>query len=249
MIKRLNKIGIKHKIQLNWMDRTVDMIMAGMDTKTIREGLYTYLSSEKKSENSKGAGKEQLKIAVNLLMNCWASPVNELILFRDNALNVMRQSSKKEKLALHWAMISAAYPFWFNTAKQVGRLLNLQDKVTKNQIVQRLKDQYGDKEAISRNARYVIRTFVFWGILKDSNLKGCYEPGIKIKISDKSIAAVLFECILLCNSKNQMALSDVQSNPVFFPFDLPSIPVGKIVNLNPNLELSQYCVGDEYLML
>lgn len=232
------------------MNRTVDMILVGMDPKTIREELYVYLSNEKRNdENNIGAGKEQLKIAVNLLMNSWVSPVKELVKFRDNSLNIMRECSDEEKLALHWAMFGAAYPFWFNVAKQLGRLLNLQDQVTKKQIVQRLKDQYGDKESISRNARYVIRSFVTWGVLKDSALRGCYEPGIKIQISDQRIAAVLFECALLCNPENQMALRDVQSNPAFFPFDLPSLSGGQIVNLNLNVELSRYGFDDEFLML
>ena len=69
---------------------------------------------------------------------------------------------QKQWLPLHSAILSAAYPFWFNVATQTGRLLKLQEQITQHQIFNRLKEQYGDRETVSRNARYTIRSFVAW---------------------------------------------------------------------------------------
>jgi len=59
-------------------------------------------------------------------MRIWVDPKHELIAFRDAALEKLR-SGTNQALPIHWAMISAAYPFWFNVARQTGRLLALQD--------------------------------------------------------------------------------------------------------------------------
>ena len=108
------------------------------------------------------------------------NPDKEIKQFRDVALVHANKISVKERMPLHWAMISAAYPFWAGVAKHVGRLLNLQDQITKKQIIQRLKEQYGDRQTISRYARYVIRSFVAWGVLNDTHAKGVYVQDKKI---------------------------------------------------------------------
>ncbi len=109
------------------------------------------------------------------ILSSWFSPDKELMPFRDSAAALARGLPEKEWLALHWAVISASYPFWFNVAKQVGRLLNLQDSVTQSQIFNRIKEQYGDRESVARNARYTVRSFIAWGVLLESEKKGCYK--------------------------------------------------------------------------
>ena len=72
-------------------------------------------------------------VFLNILMKIWVIPDKDLAQLRDSALQVLKDQSSMA-LCSHWAMISAAYPFWHNVAIQVGRLLNLQDQVTQQQI-------------------------------------------------------------------------------------------------------------------
>ena len=67
-------------------------------------------------------------------MKIWVSPDPELVPFRDASLAFLREHPSMT-LAVHWGMISAVYPFWFNVARQTGRLLALQDQVTQQQII------------------------------------------------------------------------------------------------------------------
>ncbi len=172
--KRQASIGIKQVIFFERMQKTANLLLAGLDTKTIRLELHDFISN-KKGVGSKGEQSDQTRtFAVNNLMKIWVSPDPCLVSFRDNALAFI-QKKPSMALAVHWSMVSVVYPFWFNVARQTGRLLALQEQVTKSQIISRLKEQYGDRQTVSRYAQYVIRSFIAWEVLKDSKVKGCYE--------------------------------------------------------------------------
>ena len=152
-------------------------------------------------------------------------------------------------LAVHWGMISAVYPFWFNVARQTGRLLALQDQVTQTQIINRLKEQYGDRQTVSRYARFVIRSFVAWGALKDSEAKGCYEKVAPVSIADSDLAILMFESALLASPEAKGALGLLLSNPAFFPFQLPVMTGDFVSQRSDRIVLVRYGLDDELLKL
>src|SRR5699024_9959518 len=159
MSKRHEKLGIKQTIRLEWLQKTTRLMLAGLDAQNIRQELHEFLSCKKGSgANSIRSGNTRTFV-VNNLMNIWVRPEPELVAFRDAALALLREDSS-QLLAIHWGMISAAYPFWFNVALHTGRLFALQDQVTQSQIFARLKEQYGDREVVARNTRYVVRSLV-----------------------------------------------------------------------------------------
>jgi len=43
------------------------------------------------------------------------------------------------------------------------------------QAQRRIKEQLGEREAVSRAARRVLRCFVDWGVLQDTSEKGVYQ--------------------------------------------------------------------------
>ena len=146
-------------------------------------------------------------------------------------------------------MISAAYPFWFNVALQVGRLLNLQDQITQKQIVNRLKEKYGDRPTISRYARYTIRSFIAWGVLKDSNTRGCYEKVAPLLIEDQQLASILIESGLLSIPNEKIALKEIIQSPAFFPFQFPILPIDQIKYFTPRIEEIRYGLDEEFVRL
>ncbi len=152
-------------------------------------------------------------------------------------------------LAIHWGMITAVYPFWFNVAWQTGRLLTLQDQVTQAQIVHRLKEQYGDRSTISRYARYVIRSFVAWGVLKDAEAKGCYERSAPMNLADHSLIMLMFEAALHTTPEGQGALSLLLKHPAFFPFHLSVTTGAFIAQHSDRIDMVRYGLDDEMLKM
>ena len=248
MDTRYEKIGIKQLIRLEWMNKTLDMLLAGMDAMAIRAELKIYLADKKQSGGTGARGEKTYTMAIGLLMQSWVEPDDVLISMRDSALDLARSLPLRKRLPLHWAMFSAAYPFWLNVARQAGRLLNLQDQVTQRQIVTRLKEQYGDRQTISRYARYVIRSFVAWGVLQDTETKGCYEKVDPIVVPDQHLATLLLEGALHATPDGKGTLSMLLNMPPLFPFQLSVLTGDLISQTNHRLDVLNTAGFDDKLI-
>lgn len=248
MSKRHNAIGIKQIIRYEWMEKTSSMLLAGMDENSIRQELNEFLVFHKGDGSEEKRSKNTCKFVVSNLMKIWVSPDPELTGFRDSALMLVSKHPS-QAFAIHWAMISAAYPFWFNTALQTGRLLNLQDLVTQHQIINRLKEQYGDRQTVSRYARYVIRSFVTWGLLKDSRCKGCYEKSNQFHVLNNEMFILLVEAALHARSEGKGSLKIITKSPALFAFKLPLITVDYISRNASNITVIPYGMDDDFLQL
>lgn len=246
--QRFSKLGIKQTIQRTWMDKTVQMLLAGLSEKDIRLELDQYLSTQKQSGGIGERGKKTYGMAVSVLAS-WFAPESQNISFRNELLDKARVLPAENWLPLHWAIVSASYPFWFNVAKQTGRLLNLQDQVTQGQIFNRLIGQYGDRETVARNARYAVRSFVAWGVLKDSPTKGCYEKATAVTIIDPALAILLLESALLAMPEAQCALELLISNPAFFPFKLPVLNGDSLAQRSGRIEVVRFGLDDELIKI
>lgn len=248
MPKRHESIGIKQAIRFEWMQKAANLLLAGLDAKTIRLELHEFLAGRKGNGSAGKRGDTSRTQVVNMLMKIWVSPDPELIPFRDASLAFLRETPSMT-LAVHWGMISAVYPFWFNVARQTGRLLALQDQVTQTQIINRLKEQYGDRQTVSRYARFVIRSFVAWGALKDSEAKGCYGKVAPVNIDEPNLAILMFESVLLATPEAKGALGLLLNNPAFFPFQLPVMTGDFVSQRSERIEVVRYGLDDELLKL
>ena len=245
MGRRHDKLGIKQTIQIHWMDHVVKMMLSGLNEKEIRAELKEYLAKEKPFN---GSIPKTHQFVIQILAS-WFAPDKDLIPFRDHALALIRHADPRNWLPYHWAVISASYPFWFNVAKQTGRLFNLQDQITQVQVFSRLKEQYGDRETVARNARYAIRSFVAWGVIEDSNAKGCYEQCKPMEINEANLTILLYEAALYADKEGKAVLGLLKNNPAFFPFQL-SVLTGDYISQQSNvIDVVRYGLDDELLKL
>lgn len=246
--RRHETIGIKQAIRFDWMQKVANLLLAGIDVKTIRQELHEFLLDRKGSGTEGERSDKTRTFVVNNLMNIWASPNHELLPFRDASLAFLLENPSMA-LAVHWGMISAVYPFWFNVARQTGRMLALQDQVTQTQIINRLKEQYGDRQTVSRYARFVIRSFVAWGALRDSDAKGCYEKAPPVSITNANLAILMFESALLATPEAKGTLGLLLNNPAFFPFQLPVMTGDFVAQSSKRIEVARYGLDDDLLKL
>lgn len=248
MSKRHETIGIKQAIRTEWLDKAVNLLLSGLDAKSIRAELHEYLS-ERKGDGSTGERSENTRsFAVNNIINIWVTPAKEILPLRDDALELIKEKPDLT-YTMHWAMLCAAYPFWYNTAVQTGRLLNLQDQVTQKQIISRLKEHYGDRDTIGRYAKYVIRAFVYWGVLEETDDKGCYTQSSTKEIMDEDAIALLCEATLLATKEGKSIVGDFVNSPALLPFRPSSVAAAQLASINPRLNLSAYSAGDEYVFI
>jgi hypothetical protein len=131
----------------------------------------------------------------------------------------------------------------------IGRLLNLQDQVTQSQVVIRLKEKLGDRQTVSRRARYVIRSFVAWGALKDSKTKGCYERTVPMSVINSDLAIMMFESALHATPSAKKTLGLLLNSPAFFPFQLPVMTGDFVSQHSDRIDVVRYGLDEELLKL
>lgn len=243
---RFTKIGIQRELHVEWFDQAARFHLIGFAKGAARKEIGDYLDGAVGFDSPPSL--QTRTYVANTLIKSWISPEKDLIPLRNSAAQIFQQSSNL-RIPLHWCLLGAAYPFWFAVAAVVGRLLNLQDQVTQMQIVTRLKENYGDRQTISRRARYVIRSFVAWGVLKDSKTKGCYEKASPIIIADTNMAILILESALLATSETKGTLGMLLNNPAFFPFQLPVMTGDFIAQHCGRINVVRYGLGDELLHL
>lgn len=245
---RFNKIGIKQVIRLEWMDRCLSLLLSGMAANEIRNDLIDYLADKKQSGGTGERGAEAAKMAVNML-SVWHSPADDLRNFRDSLLKQAKRISQGQWITLHWSIMIANYPFWYNMATQVGRVLNLQDAVTSQQVYGRITEIYGDRETALRYARYTMRSFVAWGLLEDSEIKGRYIKRDPVAVSDPQIIAMLFEAMLISTPEHKAPLRSLMASPALFPMCLAMDVAQQSIASNPRLISDHFGDGEIVLGL
>lgn len=245
MSRRHNTLGIKQTIHKNWMDYVVGLLLRGLTVEEIRSNLDQYLANEKPY-----TGKvPHTHSFIKSMLSSWFSPKNELEELRNNALKLIEWENQENWLPYHWAIISASYPFWFNIAMQTGRLFNLQERVTKDQITVRLREIYGDKESVWHYAGYVIRSFVAWGVIKDTEINGTYEKCKAIKVDNVELAILLYKSALHATRDGKMSFEILKNNPALFPFELPILTGDYIAQNSKTIDIIRYGLDEQLLQL
>jgi len=248
MRNRHNSIGVKQVIPYEWLQKTASLSLAGLSPKEVRKELHSTIALEGRQIQSGERSAWTRRFLVNNLMTVWSSPSTELRSVRKTALRALREFPDQEP-AVQWAMISASYPFWFNTARQTGRLLNLQAQATQAQIVGRLKERYGDRQTISRYARFVIRSFVNWGAIIESKKTGCYEKGKVLTIANQEVTTLLLHASLLAIPERTAPLSGLLGSPAFFPLRLARLSDASVVERAGCLKIVRYGLDEEFVTL
>lgn len=221
MGNRHRKIGFKHIVRLEWMDRALSLVLAGLSEKEIRLNLEEYLSTQ---QQSGGEGplrnKATFGMSINLL-SCWFRNEPELNDFRKALIAKARTINPKDWLPLHWAMLAASYPFFSLVCEQIGRLFTLQEEITSGQVYSRMRQAFGDKEMIYRNARYVVSSLVSWGLLEvlPSGKHGHYGKPKPIAVDDFQTSSLLLEGLLLSMNEERSEWNALLRHRALYGFD------------------------------
>jgi hypothetical protein len=186
--------------------------------------------------------------AITILMQIWVTVPPELACLRDTGLELLQQLSPEERLAVHWGMTMAVYPFFGSVAGSVGRLLRLQGTASAAQVQRRVKEKYGERDTVSRAARRILRTFVDWGVLAESATAGVYLPGHVLVVTYDKLAVWLIEAVLHTIPNNTSALQAVIDAPSLFPLTLERLPTGALA-ASRRLEIIRHSLDDDLVML
>lgn len=244
---RLTQIGVDRVVRLKWLKQTASLVLAGNDGATIKSILQNDLRAKFRSDKINVRGS--IDKSITILIKVWLKAPGELEFLRINGLELLKRLPQENHVAVHWGMIMAVYPFWMNVSSQVGRLLKLQGSLAAVQIQRRIREHYGERETVSRRTRYVLRSFVDWGVLNQTSAKGIYSAGSVSVVDDTKLIAWLIEACLHARPSESAPLKELIASPSLFPFRLRPIHAGNLLALSKNIDVLRHGLDDDLVML
>lgn len=242
-----SQIGFSQRIRLEWLEQTANLVLAGNDKDAVNDSLQELLRDKVSIEGQAIRGNREKVITI--LMKTWLTVPRGLEALRDEGLQIHQGLSRKDRVAVHWGMALAAYPFWGAVATHTGRLLRLQGTAAAAHVQRRVKEQYGERETASRAARRVLRSFIDWGVLRETHDKGVYAQGNKYSIHDPRLITWLVEASLHARLNGSAVIKDLLDSPSIFPFRLAHVSAEHLASLSPRLDLLRHGLDDDLVML
>jgi hypothetical protein len=234
-------------VRLEWLEQTANLILAGNDKAAVNDALQELLK-DKVSVGGEAERGNREKI-ITILLKTWLTVPNELDGLRDEGLELLQRVPRRDHVAIHWGMVMAVYPFWSCVAVQVGRLLRLQGSAAVAQVQRRLREQYGERETVTRAARRVLRSYLDWGVLQETGSKGIYTARTTLPIDNSRLIAWLTEAALHARVNGSAPLKGVLDSPSFFPFQITPIHAESLVAASSRLDMLRHGLDDDLVML
>lgn len=244
---RFQQIGFNRRIRFEWMEYTANLALTENDNNTIKSILMDYLSSEFPNSDKKVRGA--ISKTITILMKTWVNVPKELEPLKNTGLTLLKETPQKNHMLFHWGMVTAVYPFWAIAGAYVGRLLRLQGSVPAAQIQRRVKEKYGERETVSRCARYLLRSYIDWGVLKDSPQKGVYNQGKLFNVDNDKLIAWLIEAQLNSILEKKAPLRTLLETPSLFPFQISSISSDQLLKYSDRLDVVRHGLDDELIVI
>jgi hypothetical protein len=186
---------------------------------------------------------------ITILLKTWLTVPTDLELLRVEGLELLKRVPRCDHLAIHWGMVMAVYPFWSGVAVQVGRLLRLQGSAAAAHVQRRVREQYGERETVSRAARRVLRSYLDWGVLQETGTKGLYTSGTSQTVDDCRLIAWLAEASLHTRANSSAPLKDLIDSPNFFPFRIKPIHADSLLAASSRLDIHRHGLDDNLVVL
>ena len=242
-----NQIGFSQRIRLEWFDQTANLILAGNDKARINDTLQDFLQDKVSVGSTSVRGNREK--AITILLKTWMTVPSELGTLRDEGLEILQGLRRKDRIAVHWGMALAVYPFWGAVAAHTGRLLRLQGTAAAAHVQRRIREKYGERATASRATRRVLRSFIDWGVLNETHDKGVYEQGRQFPVEEPRLIAWMVEASLRARSNGAASIKDLLESPSIFPFHLSHVPAEHVASFSPRLDVLRHGLDDDLVML
>ncbi|MCL5779819.1 MAG: hypothetical protein M1119_02525 [Firmicutes bacterium] len=202
-------IGLSRPIKLEWLNKTVELVLEGKDETQIKDELNEYLSFEIKSAIN-------LRKTREILMTIWVRTPEELSTLKQLALEAYKDE-KSNKLALHWSMMLVAYPVFCDVCALIGKLTNIQDTFTTSWLKEKLFEMWGERTTLFHSSDKILQTLKLIGAIENEKV-GVYRIK-KYPVTDSKTIQVLLLAILSLKEKAYYEVVELSSVPQTFPFE------------------------------
>ena len=246
-VTRHTQIGIDRLVRLTWLEKTAALVLSGNSAPDIKAILQEDLQTAFVSSRAEVRGS--LDKTITILLKVWLTVPTDLKLLQIDGVELLKKMPHEEHRAIHWGMLMAVYPFWAAVATQTGRLLKLQGTVAAAHVQRRVREQYGERETVARRVRYVLRSFLDWGVLMETKEQGVYEMGSILRINNPQLIGWLIRASLHAKESGVAPLRELMDSPSLFPFKLAPIQAERIATETAEIDILRQGLDEELIML
>ena len=202
-------VGLSRSIKLEWLNKTVELILEEKSDAQIKEELNEYLSFEISSPTN-------LRKTREILMTVWVRTPDEFSELRQQAISAFKDE-KSNRLAIHWSMMLIAYPVFSDVCGLIGKLTNIQDTFTAAWLKDKLFELWGERTTLLHSSDKILQTLKYIGAIENEKV-GVYRVK-NHEIVDSKTIQVLLMTILGLKEKAYYEIIELSSTPQMFPFD------------------------------
>lgn len=209
-------IGLARRLNIEWLDTVAAHVAAGEDIGTIRTRLFELLNGQLTGGTKPGSASHA---TVGVLTRTWMNVPAEIAGFRNRALRILPDLSANERLAVHWSMLLAGYPFFGDLAANVGRLLSLQGSFATPQVTRRLQEVWGERGTVVRATQCVVQSMAQWRALTKITGASNYAPMAAKTLVHGPQAELLLEGLLMLEDA-AIPVDQAVQHLALFPFEV-----------------------------
>lgn len=209
---RTATLGFDRKILLSWLDTAVVAVQQVGGGAKLKGHLMQQLEGQ-------GLGAVARDKTATVLAHIWGTVPPGIRPLRDEAMRLWVEVETAERVAMHWGMALATYPFFRDVADVCGRLFQLQPTVTVGQVERRIIELWGDRSTVRRAVQRVLRSLHAWGLLVEGRPRGAYTraPGVALR---RDVSEWLLTACLAARPGGRMLVAALLEHPTLFPFAL-----------------------------
>jgi hypothetical protein len=235
------RIGFDRTIRRSWLDAVAALVLEGRAERETRTAMDEMLTPD-----IPGAAAKKKTLAI--LSGLWIRPTGATRPLRDAALPFYPRLMPRERLAVHWGLAAAAFPFFFEFVQQAGRLLRLQEEFASSQVIRRLRERFGDREVVERAAYHVLASLGEWHVVTPAEQRGVFSAPRPISIESPELAGWMVEATLTAAEVRLTSFQAITQSVALFPFALPG--EGRIqAHASSRLEFSRQGLTEEMVSL
>lgn len=131
----------------------------------------------------------------------------------------------------------------------MGHLLKLRGSAAANHGKRRVREQYGERETVSRRVRYVLRSYLDWNVLLESKTQGKYVCRNLRPVDDIQLIAWLAQSSLHTRTNGTAPLAELFDGPSLFPFRIAPVHPDKLTATTASLSVVRHGLNNEIIVL
>ena len=213
MNKKKLSIGFDRYIERAWLEQLAKWVAQEKSRDELHQLVDDYLAPFIN-------GATSLRKTKNVLFGVWVNTSDKNVQFKKQAVQFLQNCSNDERLAIHWGLSIASYPFFASLVRLIGRLLRLQDDIISKELVRRSVELHGDTESVRRATTRLLQSFGEWGVLIPES-KSLFHSPKKVVINNPELVTWLLASVFFSSGKERMTMDEIVSDPAWFPFEIP----------------------------